>query len=54
MAALFGFFTLGLYANQYAAGLALSLFGAGLSAFVGQPLQGMALPEPRTHGHSRS
>lgn len=44
MAALFGFFTLGLYANQYAAGLALSLFGAGLSAFVGQPLQGMALP----------
>ena len=44
MAALFGFFTLGLYANQYAAGLALALFGAGLSAFVGQPLQGLALP----------
>ena len=44
MAALFGFFTLGLYANQYAAGLAFTLFGTGFSAFVGQPLQGMALP----------
>lgn len=44
MAALFGFFVLGLYANQYAAGLALALFGTGLSAFVGQPLQGLSLP----------
>ena len=32
---LFAFFTLGMHANQYAAGLALSLFGAGLSAFIG-------------------
>ena len=50
MAALFGFFTLGLYANQYAAGLALSLFGTGLSAFVGQPLQGVALPSRAAAG----
>ena len=28
---LFAFFTLGMHANQYAAGLALSLFGAGRS-----------------------
>ena len=40
---LFAFFTLGMNANQYAAGLALSLFGAGLSAFIGKPLQGQAL-----------
>ena len=50
MAALFGFFTLGLYANQYAAGLALTLFGTGFSAFVGQPLQGMALPSRASTG----
>lgn len=41
---LFAFFTIGMHANQYAAGLALALFGAGLSAFVGQPMQGAALP----------
>ena len=41
---LFAFFTIGLRANQYAAGLALTLFGTGLSAFMGQPLQGAALP----------
>ncbi len=50
MAALFGFFTLGLYANQYAAGLALALFGAGLSAFIGQPWQGQALAERAATG----
>ena len=50
LAALFGFFTLGLYANQYAAGLALTLFGTGFSAFVGQPLQGMALPARASTG----
>ena len=37
---LFAFFTLGMHANQYAAGLALTLFGTGLSAFIGKPLQG--------------
>jgi simple sugar transport system permease protein len=43
LAALFAVLTLGLLANQYATGLALALFGAGLSAFVGQPLQGESL-----------
>ena len=42
---LFAFFTLGMHANQYAAGLALTLFGTGLSAFIGKPLQGQALSE---------
>ena len=41
---LFAFFTIGIQANQYAAGLALTLFGTGLSAFLGQSLQGAALP----------
>jgi general nucleoside transport system permease protein len=35
-AAIFGVLTLSLMANQVATGLALSLFGIGLSAFVGQ------------------
>ena len=37
LAALFAVLTLSLLANQVAAGLALSLFGIGLSAFVGLP-----------------
>ncbi|MDE1998724.1 MAG: ABC transporter permease [Burkholderiales bacterium] len=37
MAALFGVLVIYLNTNQYATGLALSLFGAGLSAFVGLP-----------------
>lgn len=46
MALLFGALTLGLYANQVATGLALSIFGTGLSAFVGRdyvdvPLEGL-------------
>ncbi len=36
MAAIFGTLTLSLMANQVATGLALSLFGVGLSAFIGQ------------------
>ncbi len=36
MAALFGAITLSLMANQVATGLALSLFGIGLSAFIGK------------------
>ena len=36
-AAIFGALTLSLMANQVATGLALSLFGVGLSAFIGQP-----------------
>ena len=35
MAAVFGVLVIGLGTNQYATGLALSLFGAGFSAFVG-------------------
>ena len=35
--AIFGALTLSLMANQVATGLALSLFGVGLSAFIGQP-----------------
>jgi simple sugar transport system permease protein len=40
MAALFAFLALGLRANQVACGLALSIFGVGLSAFVGKSLVG--------------
>ena len=47
---LFAFFTLGMHANQYAAGLALTLFGTGLSAFIGKPLQGQALSERAASG----
>ena len=36
LAALFGVLVIWLHTNQYATGLALSLFGAGFSAFVGQ------------------
>jgi simple sugar transport system permease protein len=36
LSAVFGVLTLSLMANQVATGLALSLFGVGLSAFVGQ------------------
>jgi len=36
-AAIFGVLTLSLMANQVATGLALSLFGVGLSAFIGHP-----------------
>jgi general nucleoside transport system permease protein len=37
LAALFGALVLGLNTNQYATGLALTLFGTGFSAFVGLP-----------------
>ena len=36
MAMIFAFFTLSLAANQAACGLALTIFGIGLSAFIGQ------------------
>jgi simple sugar transport system permease protein len=44
MALLFGVLTLGLLANQVAAGLALTIFGVGLSAFVGKGFVGTPLP----------
>jgi simple sugar transport system permease protein len=50
LALLFATLTLGLLTNQYATGLALALFGAGLSAFLGQPLQGESLPSRGADG----
>jgi ABC-type uncharacterized transport system permease subunit len=43
MAAIFGLLTLNLMANQVASGLALTLFGIGLSAFVGKPFESVSL-----------
>jgi simple sugar transport system permease protein len=48
-AAVFGGLVIWLGTNQYATGLALSLFGAGFSAFVGLGYVGRTLGE-RTHG----
>ena len=47
-ALLFGYLTLSLLANQVASGLALAIFGIGLSAFVGKPFESaaMAMPAP--------
>jgi simple sugar transport system permease protein len=42
-AAVFGVLVIWLNTNQYATGLALSLFGAGLSAFIGQAYTGKKL-----------
>lgn len=44
MALLFGFLTLTLMANQIACGLALTIFGIGLSAYVGQSFLNIVLP----------
>ena len=44
MALLFAALAIGLLTNQFATGLALALFGAGLSAFIGLALQGATLP----------
>ena len=43
MAAIFAVLTLNLMANQVASGLALTLFGIGLSAFVGKPFESVSL-----------
>ena len=48
MAAVFGWLVIWLGTNQYATGLALSLFGAGLSAFAGINYVQAQLP-PRPH-----
>jgi len=45
LAALFGLLVIWLNTNQYATGLALSLFGAGFSAFVGISYANAKLPE---------
>ena len=49
MAAAFGGLVIWLGTNQYATGLALSLFGAGLSAFVGIGYTQLRLPERVNH-----
>jgi general nucleoside transport system permease protein len=43
MALLFGVLTISLQTNQVATGLALTLFGLGLSAFAGRPFTGMPI-----------
>ncbi|MEF7612686.1 ABC transporter permease [Aquincola sp. MAHUQ-54] len=45
MAAVFGLLVIGLNTNQYATGLALSLFGGGFSAFVGVSFVGKKLAD---------
>jgi simple sugar transport system permease protein len=45
LAALFGLLVVGLNANPYACGLALSLFGAGFSAFAGTAYVQARLPD---------
>lgn len=45
MAFLFAVLTLTLMSNQVACGLALTLFGLGLSALVGQAYSGISLPQ---------
>ena len=44
MSLLFGFVTMNLNANQVASGLALTIFGTGLSGFIGLSYVGKALP----------
>ena len=44
MAALFAFVVLTLMGNQVASGLALSILGVGLSAFIGKPYESEVLP----------
>ena len=43
MSLIFAILTLTLVANQVASGLALSIFGVGLSAFIGKPYESVAL-----------
>lgn len=50
MALLFALLAIGLLTNQLATGLALALFGAGLSAFIGLALQGDTLPARGSDG----
>jgi simple sugar transport system permease protein len=46
MAGIFAVLTLAMLANQVATGLALTIFGIGLSALVGQGWVGLTLPTP--------
>jgi general nucleoside transport system permease protein len=49
VAAAFGWLVIWLNANQYATGLAVTLFGTGFSAFVGVPYVGRKLEIPLNH-----
>ena len=49
LAAVFGWLVIWINANQYATGLAVSLFGGGFSAFVGVRYVGQKLGDPVTH-----
>jgi len=50
MGALFGLLTLTLMSNQVATGLALTMFGLGLSALIGQSYSGVSLGQfPKVH-----
>lgn len=44
-AAIFGFLTITLRANQVVTGLALTIFGTGVSSFMGKDLMGLVVPE---------
>jgi len=48
MSLIFAVVTLTLMANQVASGLALSIFGVGLSAFIGKPYESVTLPAVQT------
>ena len=48
VAAAFAVLTLYLYTNQVATGLALTIFGVGLSALIGAPFQSIAIPSLAT------
>ncbi|MFN3565745.1 MAG: ABC transporter permease [Burkholderiaceae bacterium] len=50
LAVVFAFFAIGLHTNQYATGLALALFGAGLSAFIGLSYSRETLPARAADG----
>ncbi len=54
LAAVFGVLVIWLNTNQYATGLALSLFGAGFSAFVGIGYVQEKLPERPHFAHPRA
>ena len=54
MSLVFGFLTQTLVTNQVATGLALTLFGLGLSGLIGEAFTGLPGGEARCHPHSRA
>jgi ABC-type uncharacterized transport system permease subunit len=53
LAAMFGLLVIWLNTNQYATGLALTLFGTGFSAFVGTSFVQAKIPSAAQFRHSR-